>query len=117
MSQGNSSDRRDPDPAFHQVVMDDLEPMDRDPDFDRAWVLHLAERAMRRLREASSPYFDVLQGHLGGTLQDRNKLWIARNKLQGLIRDEVARTCSSPAEIAGELEYLGRYLRPNSENR
>jgi hypothetical protein len=98
-----------------EIVTDDLEPLDRDPDFDRAWVLHLAERAMRRLREASSPYFDVLQGHLAGDAQDRNKLWIARNKLQSLIRDEVARTCSSPGEIEGELEYLRRYLRPNSE--
>lgn len=100
-----------------EVVTDELEPVDRDPDFDRAWVLHLAERAMGRLRASSSPYFDVLQGHLAGVAQDRNKLWIARNKLQALVRDEVARTCSSPGEIEGELEYLRRYLRPNSEIR
>lgn len=99
-----------------EIVTDDLEPLERDPDFDRAWVLHLAERAMRRLRAASSPYFEVLRDHLAGTVQDRNKLWIARNKLQALIRDEVARTCSSPGAIEGELEYLRRYLRPNSQN-
>ena len=94
-----------------EVVRDDLEPLQRDPDFDRAWVLHLASRAMARLRAAESPYYTVLEGHLGGTPQDRNKLWIARRKLTALIRDEVARTCAAPELIEEELEYLSHYLR------
>lgn len=94
--------------------VEDLEPAERDPDFDHAWALHLAERAMVRLREKGSPYHAVLQGHLSGERQDRNKLWIARRKLTALIRDEVAQTCTSPEAFEDELAYLSQYLQPRA---
>ncbi len=90
----------------------DLQGRDSDPDFDAAWILHLAERAMIRLEGADSPYYEVLRAHLSGAPQDRNKLWIARKKLAAFIRDEVARTCSSPAQIEEELAHLAPFLRP-----
>lgn len=88
------------------------EPAERDPDFDREWMLALVERACRRMEDEGSPYYAVLRAHLEGEPQDRNKLWIARRKLSALVRHEVALTCSSPAELEEELSYLGRYLRP-----
>lgn len=90
----------------------ELEPPDRDPDFDEGWVLHLTTRAMDQLREQGSPYYQILESHLHGQKQDRKKLWIARRKLASLIRSEVAYTCTSPAEVEEELAYLSRYLRP-----
>lgn len=89
---------------------------DKDPDFDRLWALHLAGRAMGRLREAGSPYHEVLKGQLEGRPQDRQKLWLARKKLIALVRDEVARTCSSPEELEEELGYLSGYLRPKEQS-
>jgi DNA-directed RNA polymerase specialized sigma24 family protein len=87
-----------------------FDPAARDDEFDRAWVLHLAETALGRLREQGSPYHEVLRAHLDGTPQDRQKLWIARKKLIALIRDEVARTCSSKEELEDELAYLSPFL-------
>jgi len=88
----------------------ELEPVYSDPDFDREWVLELVERALKRLREEGSPYYEVLRGHLDGEKQDRNKLWIARGKLRSLMRHEVASTCSSPRAVEDELAYLSTYL-------
>jgi len=92
--------------------VEDLEPSERDPEFDHAWALHLAERALARLREKGSPYHRVLEGHLDGRPQDRNKLWIARRKLTALIRDEIAQTCSSPEAFEDEVAYLSQFLQP-----
>ena len=99
--------RREPD-------LPDLEVGATDADFDAAWILHLAERAMIRLEGSDSPYYQVLRGHLSGAAQDRSKLWIARKKLIALIRDEVARTCSSPEQVEEELAHLSPFLRPNA---
>lgn len=90
------------------------EPVTRDPDFDREWVIHLAERAMDRM---GPPYADVLRGHIAGEPQDRQKVWIARGKLVAFIREEVALTCSSPQEFEEELSYLSGYLRPEKTMR
>lgn len=97
--------RRRPD-----TPVENLEPAARDPDFDRAWVLHLTERALERLRERESPYYAVLKGHLAGEAQNRNKLWIARNKLAALIRHEIALTCRSHEEFEEEAAYLSTFL-------
>lgn len=97
------------------LPLPDLEPAERDPDFDRAWAVHLTERAMRSLKEQRSPYFDVLQQHLTGESVNRNKLWIARGKLSSLIRKEIALTCRTAEEAEEEVAYLSRYLRPSKQ--
>jgi len=88
------------------------DPADRDPDFDRQWVLHLSERALKRLGDQGSPYYEVLRRHLEGEPQDRRRLHNARKKLIALIRAEVAETCSSQQEFAAEVAYLSEFLRP-----
>jgi DNA-directed RNA polymerase specialized sigma24 family protein len=95
-----------------ETPSDEIELVEKDPDFDRAWTLELTGRAFERLRAQQSPYYQVLQQHLAGVAQDRNKLWIARGKLVALIQHEVALTCSSPAELEEELRHLSPYLRP-----
>lgn len=94
---------------------DGLDLVSGDPDFDREWVLELTERALGRLRAEGSPYYGVLCEHLEGKSPDRNKLWLARGKLIGLIQHEVALTCASPAELQEELKHLAPYLRPAAE--
>jgi len=90
----------------------DLDPEALAPDFDRVWVLHMVERALKRLQESSPRSYEVLSGHLAGQEPDRNKLWIARGKLIALIRREIAVTCRSAAEIEEEVLQLSPYLRP-----
>jgi hypothetical protein len=89
-----------------------LDPPCQEPDFDRPWALHLAERAMQRLGDEGSPYYEVLRRHLGGEKQDRNRLWIARRRLGELIRAEVAHTCATREDFDQEMSYLSAYLRP-----
>jgi len=92
----------------------DIDPEALAPDFDRVWVLHMVERALKRLQESSPRSYDVLSGHLAGQEPDRNKLWIARGKLIALIRREIAVTCRSATEIDEEVLQLSPYLRPAS---
>ena len=92
----------------------DLDPPDtveQDADFDRAWVLLLVERSLQHLKQKGSPYYHVLRGHLSGTPQDRNRLWIARKKLIALVRHEVALTCDTPEQIEEEIAHLTPFLR------
>jgi len=98
-------------------VLDDLEPVEHEPDFDQAWALHLTERAIARLREQNSRYYEVLAAHLDGERQDRQKLWIARRKLAALVRREVAMTCATERDFEEELAYLARYLRPRNRQQ
>ena len=86
-------------------------------DFDGEWAVELLERAFAHLKSEGSPYYEVLRGHLAGSPQDRNRLWIARGKLLGRIRHEVALTCSSPEEVEEEMAHLGPYLRPKPEGK
>lgn len=81
-------------------------------EFDRDWVWHLTTRALERLRASGSPYHAVLERHLAGEPQDRNKLWIARGKLAGLVRGEISATCASPDDYERELAHLAPYLGP-----
>lgn len=83
---------------------------DDDALFDQQWALHLVERAMNRLREEKSPYFDVLAEHLSGQHPDRNRLWHARKRLAAYVRHEIAMTCASEEEFNEELRDLSPYL-------
>ena len=94
------------------VPVGDVDPAELAPDFDRVWVLHLVERAFKRLKETSPQSYDVLSSHLAGQEPDRNKLWIARSKLTALIRREIAVTCRSTQEVDEEIVRLTPYLRP-----
>ncbi len=102
-----------------EIPVEDLEPTPPDDgdEFDKTWVLHLTERSLQRLREQGSPYYEVLDGHIAGRRQDRNKLWIARKKLAALIRQEVAFTCATRADYEQELAYLAHYLGPSNSVR
>ena len=90
----------------------DLDPAALEPDFDRVWALHLVERGLKRLEEASPRSYEVLRDHLSGQKPDRNKLWIARGKLISLVRREIAVTCRSSKELDEEVQCLSPYLRP-----
>jgi DNA-directed RNA polymerase specialized sigma24 family protein len=92
----------------------ELDPMSDDPEFDREWVIELTERALRVLEHEGSSHHRVLREHLAGVRVDRNKLWLARQRLVARIRHEVALTCSSAEALERELEHLSPYLRPRS---
>jgi DNA-directed RNA polymerase specialized sigma24 family protein len=85
------------------------------PDFNRAWAVHLTERALRVLKRDSPRAYAVVRDHLAGHKQNRNKLWIARRKLISLVRREIALTCRSRDEVEREMAVLGPYLRPSSK--
>lgn len=93
------------------------EPAERDPDFDRVWALHLAEKALDQLEQEGSPYYQILRDHLSGLRQDRKQLWHARRKLIAAIRREIAMTCSSYREFEEEVAYLSPYLRPERKSQ
>jgi DNA-directed RNA polymerase specialized sigma24 family protein len=85
------------------------------PDFNRAWAVHLTERALRVLKRDNPRAYAVVRDHLSGHKQDRNKLWLARRKLIALVRREIAVTCRSRDEVEREMAVLGPYLRPSSK--
>lgn len=95
-----------------EIPVQDLEPPARQPSFNQTWAWYLTQRALERLRDDDSPYYNVLTEHLSRKKQDRNKLWIARRKLAAMIRQEVALTCATRADFEEELAYLSRYLQP-----
>lgn len=95
-----------------EVPCADLDPEAPAPDFDQAWVLHLTERGLGRLKEQSPRSYEILRRQLSGEKLDRNKLWIARRKLVSLVRREIAVTCRSSREFEQEVAALSPYLRP-----
>jgi RNA polymerase sigma factor (sigma-70 family) len=97
------------------VPVEDLDQPDQDPDFDQGWAMHLTARAMDRMRDEGSPYYEVLVEHLAGQPQDRTRLWHARRRLVSRIRHEVALTCATPADFEEEIAYLSRFLRPGQQ--
>ncbi|MGH7162163.1 MAG: RNA polymerase sigma factor [Planctomycetota bacterium] len=102
--------RREPPPL-------EAEPAAPQPEFDRSWALHLAERALARMREEEPRHFGVLDGHLHGVGQQKNRLSAARGRLASLLRREVALTCRSHRQFLDEMAELTPYLRPAGKNR
>lgn len=102
--------RRRPDPPVETA-----EPAVPEPDFDRAWALHLVERAMERLHTENPTYYEDLRRHLDEEAVDRNRLWIARGKLAAYVRHEIALTCRTPGEIEEERAALAPYLGPEKD--
>jgi hypothetical protein len=100
-----------------EVPFEDLDPAAPAPAFDRLWTLYLVERAFTQLRATSPRSCDVLREHLEGQGPRRNQLWIARRKLAALIRQQIALTCRTPAELEDELACLAPYLRPEGTRR
>ncbi len=93
------------------------DPTQRDPDFDRAWTLHLAQKAINQMEQDGSPYHEILREHLAGRPQDRKKLWRARRKLIAHMRREIAMTCGSYEDFQEETAYLSAYLRPEKAEK
>jgi Sigma-70 region 2 len=100
-----------------EIPFEDLDPASPPPSFDRLWTLHLVERAFAQLKATSPRSYEVLKDHLGGQAPHRNKLWIARRKLAALVRQQIAMTCRTTAELEAELASLSPYLRPGNEAR
>lgn len=102
--------RKAPDRIDHDVDIARFEALSDDSDFDAEWALAIVRRAMARLRTESPGYAAVLEAHLRGEGDDRQKLWIARRKLAGEVRREIALTCDDAREMEDELLHLSRYL-------
>lgn len=99
--------------------------------YDRRWALGLLDRAMARLRtefEARGDLrtFDLLKGTLNGAEPPRAQLATdlgmsegalkvavhrLRQRYRDTVRDEVAQTVNSPAEVADEMRHLLAVLR------
>lgn len=109
-------------------------PADETPEtvFDRRWAETVLERALVRLRHGLTPeragQFDHLKVHLEGdrieggyahtaALLDmsegavRTEVSRLRGRFRELVKDEIAHTVSSPAEIRDEIRYLLSTLR------
>jgi DNA-directed RNA polymerase specialized sigma24 family protein len=99
-----------------EVPADDLDPAAPMPGFDRLWTLYLVERAFAQLRATSPRSAEIIRDHLEGRDPHRNKLWIARQKLAALVRQQIALTCRTPAELEDELACLAPYLRPSARS-
>lgn len=102
-------------------------------EFDREWALHVLAFALERLegeyrenrREAefrvlraylpggvAPPAYDEGAARLGVSLGAfKTEVHRLRQRLRGCLREELARTVASPAEIDTELAYLGRVLQ------
>ena len=98
-----------------ELPFEDLDPAAPMPAFDCLWTLYLVERAFAQLQATSPRSCEVLREHLDGKAPHRNKLWIARRKLAALVRQQIAMTCRTPAELEAELACLAPYLRPEKQ--
>ena len=95
--------------------------------FERKWTLTLLERALARVRDEVMPdkpqHFELLKGYLTGnddqptyaetaaalgTTEGAVKVSVhrLRRRFRDLVREEIAETVSSPAEIDEEIRYL-----------
>jgi hypothetical protein len=96
--------------------------------FERRWAFAVVERTMNVLRrEHGSPekreFFEALQGFLPGGVERISRAELAnrrgvsvsaidvaihrlRQRFGAVLREEVARTVSSPAEVDSEIQYL-----------
>ena len=96
--------------------------------FDREWLLHLVEQAMRRLSEEHPNYFQALQGFLWEELSQpqlaerlglktadvRNYVHRGRRKLHSYLSEEIALYEQDPRLHRTEVELLARLLEPKS---
>jgi RNA polymerase sigma factor (sigma-70 family) len=105
--------------------------------FDLHWATTVVEQALRRLREECegkdrlrlfytlSPHLtderdEVSYFDLGATLgisetAIRKQLYAMRQRYRSLLRDEVARTVASPADLENEIRYLCAALAARTE--
>lgn len=107
-----------------------MEPVERlDPEklYERRWVLTLLEQALTRLRDESAAagkaeLFQRLRSFVAGENElacadvaaemglsesaTKAALHRLRERYREILRDEIARTVASPAEIEGEIRYL-----------
>jgi RNA polymerase sigma-70 factor (ECF subfamily) len=105
--------------------------------FDHRWATTVVEQALRRLREECEGkdrlrLFYALSRHLTDERDEvsyanlstalgvsesavKNLLHIMRQRYRSLLRDEVAHTVDSPADVEGEIRYLCAALAAATE--
>ena len=119
----NSSEMQEYEP-YHELTAERM--------YDYAWALEVLERAMARLRDdwtkaGRAERFGVLKVHLANGQEVSGKelarqlgmsegaarvtLFRLKQQFAALVRDEVAQTVESAAEIDAELTYLREALR------
>ncbi len=101
--------------------------------YEKRWAVTLLEKVLARLRESyvtaeKAPLFDALKPYVwGDTITEGYEVLAARlgmsdgavrvgmhrlrESYRDLLRDEVARTVASPAEVDEELRHLVAALR------
>jgi len=105
--------------------------------FDLRWAATVVEQALRRLREECESkgrlrLFDVLSSHLAAERADvsyanlssalgvaetavKKQLHNMRQRYRSLLRDEVAQTVESPADVEDEIRHLCAALAAGTE--
>lgn len=113
-----------------QTALEPVDPMDPEKSYERAWGMAILERAQQRLHDeyakaAKSVLYDRLKGRLAqeedppeygqvaaelhcAEATIRSSFHRMRARFRGLVREEVAKTVSSAAEIEEELRHFKR---------
>jgi RNA polymerase sigma-70 factor (ECF subfamily) len=106
-------------------------------EFDREWALQILALALQRLEaeyaaRAKAAEFAVLRAYVPGGLAPlayeeaagrlglnlgtlKTEVHRLRQRFRGCLREELARTVTSPGEIDAEIAYLGRVLQSAGE--
>lgn len=120
------------DPASGESWLQHEPASTRTPDreFDRRWALALLETVLARLEQeytahGKAPLFHLLKGTLGAApaatpaaqlAMSEGAMRVAAHRLRrryrDLLRDEIAQTVATPAEVEAELRHLLAALAP-----
>jgi RNA polymerase sigma factor (sigma-70 family) len=124
-------------PSQFSISPQSIESLPPEQVFDLGWAVTVAERALLRLREECESkgrlrLFHVLSCHLAAEGDEvsyanlskelgvnqaavKKQLHNMRDRYRSLLRNEVARTVSDPAEVEDEIRYLCAALAAASE--
>jgi RNA polymerase sigma-70 factor (ECF subfamily) len=127
----------DDDDAEKRYLREPADSMTAERLFERRWAMTVLDQVMARLREAmladgKAELFDVLKNHLSGGgeilpfAEAGERLGISegaarvaahrlKKRYRELLREEIAQTVGSPAEIDDEIRYLVRVLSSGNE--
>src|SRR5436190_32203 len=124
-------------PSQFSISPQSLESLPPEQVFDLGWAVTVAERALLRLREECESkgrlrLFHVLSSYLAAERDEvsyanlskelgvneaavKKQLHVMRQRYRSLLRSEVARTVSNPAEVEDEIRHLCAALAAASE--